>query len=123
MKYNQNLKEQIEQYYDYVILVEGQKDVNSLKSLGFEKVYAIHKTGVPLKERIEQICLLLNKKEKVCVLTDFDRQGKKLYLLIKQILQEKGIKLDSSLRGLLLKSNVSHIEGLATFMHKAGNLS
>ena len=118
MKYNQKLKNEIEEYKNYVILVEGQKDVLSLKSLGFEKIYAIHKNGVSLKERIEQICSLIEKKEKVCILTDFDRKGKQFYMQIKSMLQERGVRLDSSLRGILLKTNISHIEGLSTFIEK-----
>ena len=118
MKFNQRLKQDLEKYKEYVILVEGKKDVLALKSLGFVKVYAIHKTSVSLRERIEEISKEISKKEKVCILTDLDRQGKKLYIIVKPILQELGIKLDSSLRGLLIKSKLSHIEGLNKFMQK-----
>ncbi|MBI5804091.1 toprim domain-containing protein [Candidatus Pacearchaeota archaeon] len=118
MKFNPQLKQEIERYKDYVILVEGQKDVSSLKACGFDKVYQIHKTSVSLRERIEEIAKQIDKKEKVCILTDFDRKGKEIYMKTKAILQELGIKLDSSLRGLLLKAKVSHVEGIHTFMKK-----
>ena len=123
MKFNTQLKTEIENYLDYIILVEGKKDVLALKSLGFEKVFAIHKTGIPLKESIESICLLITKKDKVCILTDLDKRGKQFYLLIKKIFQERGIKLDSSLRGLLIKSGLSHIEGIDKFMQKVDRIN
>ena len=118
MKYNIQLKQEIERYKNYVIIVEGKKDIFSLKALGFERVYAIHNTGVPLRERIEQILPEIERKDKVCILTDFDKQGKKMYLLLKKEFQELGVRVDSTLRGILIKSGVSHIEGLYQFMKK-----
>ena len=118
MKFNPRLKQDVEKFKDYVILVEGKKDVSTLKHAGFENVYAIHKTGVCLRERIEQIAdKIENKKRtKVCILTDLDKQGKKLYMLIKPILIELGVKVDSSFRGLLIKAKMSHMEGIGNFM-------
>ena len=121
MKFNLSLKQEIERYKEYIIIVEGKKDINSLKSLGFEKVYAIHINSVPLRERVEQIINLMDKKEKVCILTDLDRRGKLLYEKLKPIFQELGIKLDSSFRGLLIKARISHIEGIYKFFEKLGN--
>jgi 5S rRNA maturation endonuclease (ribonuclease M5) len=118
MKFNPRLKNDLEKYKDYVILVEGKKDVSAMKDSGFEKVYAIHQTGTSLRERIEEISSNIERKERVCILTDLDKKGKQLYMIIKPILQELGIKVDSSLRGLLIKAGVSHIEGFYTFMKK-----
>jgi 5S rRNA maturation endonuclease (ribonuclease M5) len=123
MKFNPRLKQELEKYKEYIILVEGKKDVSALKILGFEKVYAIHKTGEKVRERIEFIVKEIDrKKEKVCILTDLDKKGKKLYMYVKPILQELGVKLDSSLRGLLIKARVSHVEGFASFMKKVENI-
>jgi 5S rRNA maturation endonuclease (ribonuclease M5) len=123
MKLNPRLKADIKKYLNYVIVVEGKKDVSSLKSLGFEKVYEIHKNHVSLKERIEQIASEIDKREKVCILTDFDKKGKTLYLLLKKEFLEIGVKLDSSLRGILIKSQLSHIEGLYSFIKKVDSIS
>ena len=123
MKYNQQLGQDIKKYQRYVILVEGKKDVAALKAIGFEKVYAVHQTGVSIKERVEQIISCLEKRDKVCILTDFDKKGKQLYLLLKKEFIELGVKVDSSLRGILLKANVSHIEGLYEFMKKVEIIS
>ena len=119
MKFNPRLKRDIQKYKDYVMIVEGKKDVASLKALGFERVYAIHSTGVSLGERVEQIIKEINlRKDRVCILTDFDRKGKQLYMLLKKEMGELGVRLDSSLRGVLLRARVSHIEGLYEFMQK-----
>ncbi|MDO8508729.1 MAG: toprim domain-containing protein [Nanoarchaeota archaeon] len=122
MKYNKQLLSEIARFKDYVIIVEGKKDVEALKSLGFEKVYAIHLTGVPLRERVEQIMLYVEKKERVCILTDLDKRGKQLYEKLKPIFQELGAKLDSTFRGILIKSRVSHVEGIPAFMNKVENI-
>lgn len=118
MKFNPKLKSDIRKYFDYVIIVEGKKDVASLKALGFKKIYPIHEPGVSIREKVSQISQDIEKKEKVCILTDFDKKGKKLYLLLKQLFQEQKVKLDSSLRGLLLQAGISHIEGLYKFFEK-----
>jgi len=122
MKFNVQLKTEIEKYLNYIIIVEGKKDVQSLKSLGFQKVYALHIPGVPIRERVEQITLIINKKEKICILTDLDKKGRQLYEKLKQIFQELGAHLDSSLRGILIKTRLSHIEGLFHFMEKIEGL-
>jgi len=123
MKFNPKLKQDIGKFLDYVIIVEGKKDVHSLKQLGFTKVYAIHETGTPLKERILKIAEQIDKKDRVCILTDFDRKGKLLYMTLKEELSQlPNIRLDSSLRGILLKAQVSHIEGLAKFMENIENI-
>jgi len=118
MKFNPKLKQDVEKYKDYVIIVEGKKDVRALNNLGFEKVYAIHQTGISIGEVIEDIANKIDKKDRVCILTDFDKKGKKLYLLLKSKFGEIGVRLDSSLRGLLIKSQLSHIEGIDKFFQK-----
>ena len=122
MKYNQKLLNEIDKFKEYIIIVEGKKDVQTLKSLGFEKVYAIHLTGVSLRERVEQIMPFVEKKDRVCILTDLDKRGKQLYETLKPIFQELGARLDSTFRGILIKSRVSHIEGLSSFMSKIDNI-
>ena len=118
MKYNQRLQNEIEKFKEYVIIVEGKKDIDALKSLGFKKVYAIHRNSISLRERVEQIMLNVENKEKVCILTDLDKRGRQLYEKLKPVFQELGAKLDSTFRGILIKARVSHIEGIYTFIQK-----
>ncbi len=122
MKYNPELKASIPAYFDYVIIVEGKKSADAMYSVGFRKIYTLHETGVPMKERVAQIMESINKKDKVCILTDFDRKGKDLYLLVKPIFQEHGAKLDSSLRGLLLKGQFEHVEEITQFFDKLSKI-
>lgn len=118
MKFNERLQRDIARFREYVILVEGKNDVEALKAFGFEKVYALHKTGITIRERIEQLAPLIDKKQKICILTDLDRQGKKLYEVIKPIIQELGFQTDSTFRGILIKAKVPNVEGISNFLDK-----
>lgn len=111
----QELLKQIEKAKEYLIIVEGKKDKHALQQLGFEKIFVINETGKSLYEKIEQIQNLVGR-DKVCILTDFDKKGKKLYLLLKSKLSESGARLDNTIRGFLLKQKISHIEGLYHFI-------
>jgi len=111
------LKE-LDKAQDYLIIVEGKKDKSALIKLGFQNIFVINETGKSLGEKIEQIQELCGKKDKVCILTDFDKKGKKLYLLLKSKLNEIGVRMDNSLRGSLLKERISHIEGLYKYLEK-----
>lgn len=117
----QGFLKQLEKAKPHLIIVEGKKDKDALQHLGFENIFVIHETGKSFGEKIEQIQDLCDKKDKVCILTDFDKKGKQLYLTLKSKLQEAGVRLDNSLRGTLLKEKISHIEGLSHFMKKKGN--
>ncbi len=98
---------------DILIVVEGKKDREALEKIGFKNIFVLNETGKSLYEKIEKISSI----SKTCtILTDFDKKGKKLYLFLKSELQKKGIKVNSSLRTALLKLNISHIEGLDTFI-------
>jgi len=76
MKYNPRLKNDLERFKEYVILVEGKKDVATLKYHCFKKVYAIHKTGVKLRERIEEISKLVEKKKRFASSPILTNKGK-----------------------------------------------
>lgn len=108
-------------YRNFVFIVEGKKDTAALNVLGFDRVYEIHQTGISIHERIEDIIRNIGKKDVVCILTDFDKKGKQLYFLIQREMQAYGIHLDSSLRNFLLRMNISHIEGLDSFVRNHSN--
>jgi len=118
MKYNPELKASIPAYFEYVIIVEGKKTMEILNKIGFRKVYALHENGVSIKERVEQIMQQIDKKDKVCILTDFDKKGKTMYMLVKPMFEELGATLDSSFRGLLLKGQFEHIEEIKVFFER-----
>ena len=117
MKLTPRLKKSIENYKNNIILVEGKKDKNALDSGGFNKVYAIHKNSKSIREALEDISKLINN-EKVSILTDLDKKGNEFNNQIIPILQELGIKIDLSFRKLLIKANISHVEGISNFLEK-----
>ena len=92
-----------------LIIVEGKRDKIALNKLGIENVYEINKPIYLLAE------LLKKEKKDVVILTDFDKEGRKLYFKLKQELQRNGIKINHKYRNYLFKSKISHIEGLFTY--------
>ena len=120
---NKKLLNAIEKAKQNLIIVEGKKDKHSLSCLGFEDIFMIHETGKSIQEKIEKVIEIQeqNPKQKICILTDFDKKGKQLYLLLKSKLQELGVRMDNTLRGALLKEKISHIEGLSSFIKNKKN--
>ena len=106
----------LSKYHNYVFIVEGKKDAAALNALGLMRVYAIHANGISLRERIEYISQYVGKKDVVCILTDFDKKGKQLYIILKREFQNLGVKMDNSLRKILLIQGISHIEGLDSYI-------
>jgi len=109
------LEKQFEEAREQLIIVEGKKDKEALEILGFKHIFVINETGKSLYEKIEEVEEKVGKR-KICILTDFDKKGKKLYLIIKSELRKRKVKMDNSLRDSLLRLNISHIEGLASLM-------
>ena len=97
-----NILKEFDKAKELFIVVEGKNDLLALKKLGFKNIFVIHETGKSLYEKIEQIEEEAGKR-KICILTDFDKKGKKLYLLLKSELAKRKVHLDNSLRGVLLK--------------------
>src|SRR3989338_400905 len=118
MKFNPKLKSDISRYIGQIILAEGKKDEEILRKVGFSNIILIHEDGVSLSDRMKSISKLIPKKEKVCVLTDFDKKGKMLYFKIKELCNENGIKTDSTLRGLILLTGILKIKELDSMMGK-----
>lgn len=119
VRFNPRFRQAATSYFDYVMIVEGAKDMKALENVGFSRIYILHMNGVTLKERVEQIAAELDKKvDKVCILTDLDAKGKKLYMAAKDLFQEYGVKLDSSFRGLLLKARLEHVNQVGAFFGK-----
>ncbi len=101
----------LEKAKDMLVIVEGKKDALALQELGFNNTFIINENNKSLNEQIEKVESSAHGK-KVCILTDFDKKGKNLYLRLKAELSTRKIRLDNKLRSSLLKEKVSHIEGL-----------
>jgi len=91
-----------------IILVEGKKDKKNLASFGIRNIITLE--GKPLFKTIEEI----SEKNKLCIiLTDLDKEGKKLYHALKHNLQKKGVKINDTYRNFLFKkTKFTQIEGI-----------
>ncbi|HLC57457.1 MAG TPA: toprim domain-containing protein [Candidatus Nanoarchaeia archaeon] len=91
-----------------LIIVEGKKDKQALSQFGIKNIKELSKHSIP--EIIEEIA----EKEKSCIiLTDLDKEGKKLYGKLSSGLQRSGVKINNSFRNFLFKeTKLRNIEGL-----------
>lgn len=91
------------------IIVEGPNDEKALREMGIPNtLYQLSKR--PLFEVIEEVT---SKEMKVIILTDLDKEGKKLYGILSSGLQNHGVEIDNRFREWLFKnSKVRQIEGL-----------
>jgi 5S rRNA maturation endonuclease (ribonuclease M5) len=100
-----------------VILVEGKKDVETLRALGVEGPIVTVKTGG--KSFLDVISELEIKTSKVILFLDFDRRGKQGTNRLKRGLERAGIKVDLEFWLGLLKSigkDVQCVEGLNAYL-------
>ena len=97
-----------------LILVEGQKDKRALEIIGATAPIAVL-SKQPIFVTVESIAAHHNK---VIILTDTDKQGKKLYSVLSKNFKRLGVIVDDRFRLFLMKSKVSHIEGLVSFLNK-----
>jgi len=96
----------LEKIKNKTILVEGKKDKSTLEALGCKKVITLK--GRPLFKVIEDL-----KCKEICILTDLDNEGKRLYHKLQTLCTKNGIKVDNSFRNYLFKeTKIRQIEGL-----------
>lgn len=105
------LEEEIEKIKEYLIIVEGKKDKIALENLGLKHIFVINQPSKSLYEKIEEIENIANNK-KICILTDFDKKGRKLYLIINSELSQRKVKLDNNFRLFLSRLKIIYIEDL-----------
>ncbi len=98
------------------IIVEGKRDKIALNKLGLTNI-------VLLKKPIYELCEELAKEcNEVVILTDLDKEGKKLYSKIKENLERNGVKVNNTFRIFLFRNTkLSHIEGLDTYIVNLSN--
>ena len=95
-----------------LIIVEGKKDKAALESLGIKNIFVLNG---PLYKNIEEI----SKHKEVVILTDLDKEGRKLFSRLNSRLQERGIKVDNSFREFLFKeTKLRQIEGIDGYFRK-----
>ena len=96
-----------------LVIVEGKKDKIALQKLGISNVVELNKK--PLFQIVEEIADL---NEECIILTDLDREGKKLYGKLNSNLQKNGVKINNKFREFLFKyTKLRQIEGIDTYMN------
>lgn len=97
-----------------LIIVEGKRDKISLHNLGLNNIFVINESGKSISEKIEDIS---EKHREVVILTDIDKEGKKIYFLMKKAFPQMNARINNRIRDLLIKLKVSHVEGLDSFIN------
>ncbi len=96
------------------IIVEGPKDKASLQKFGLKNI--IYLRGKPLFEVVEWVASLTDE---CIILTDLDREGKKLYSVLKAELQKQGVRINDKFRNYLFKeTDLRQIEGLYNYVQR-----
>jgi 5S rRNA maturation endonuclease (ribonuclease M5) len=98
---------EILQRYEGIIIVEGVKDKRALEKLGINNVHPL--SGKPLFKVIEDIS---QKTKRAIILTDLDKEGKKLYGTLNSGLRKHGVTIDNRFREFLFTTRFRQIEGL-----------
>ena len=91
-------KEQL-QNSNKLIVVEGKKDKFALNSLNIKNIFVLN--NKPLYQVVEEVADI---SKDVVILTDLDREGKKLYSILQTDLQKNGVKVDKVFREFLIRN-------------------
>jgi len=105
---------------DSLIIVEGKKDRIALENLGLKNIFVLNETSKSICEKIEEIS---GKAKEVVIMTDIDKEGKKIYFLMKKAFSQMNVRINNRIRELLIKLKISHVEGLDSFIcnHQSKN--
>lgn len=99
------------------VIVEGRNDLLALRRLGIDgKIACVKASGKVLVDRLDEF----HDKE-VIVMTDFDRDGKKLARHITTYLQAKRVRVNPVFWkkiGALVRRDVKDIEGLPSYLER-----
>jgi 5S rRNA maturation endonuclease (ribonuclease M5) len=94
-----------------IIIVEGKKDKAALENLGVKNI-------ITLRNGIEDFCQKISSKyPEAAILTDLDKEGKKLYSKIRYSLEREGVKINDNFRNFLFKeTSLRQIEGTSSYL-------
>lgn len=103
---------------DRPIIVEGIKDIDSLKGLGLHAEVLHLNQGNPL---IDFCTKIADEHSSVIILTDWDSKGNSLCRILKQNFKACDVQFDTRLRGRLaatLKKDVKDVQGILPFLER-----
>ena len=110
-----NNSEEVKKFLDRLsvtektVIVEGKKDEKALKLIGVRKVFCLNKK--PLFAIAEDVA---SQNKKVIILTDLDKEGRRIYGKLKTYLQRSGVEIDNQFREFLFRNTkIRQIEGLS----------
>ena len=105
----QEFTELVARLRDNLIVVEGKKDGRALKTLGLYNVIEI--SGKPLINVVNEIARALDGRETgLVILTDFDREGRRIANKLIRLLQSYKISPNAGLRNRLMEFGKNKIE-------------
>ena len=96
------------------VIVEGRRDVEALRMLGFSKpIYTCSGTSMPRGE----LCSTVAKScSRVAILTDMDEEGEGLFSEFRRMLTEMGVKVEDfyrwRFRRICMELHTTSVEGL-----------
>lgn len=97
-----------------LIIVEGKKDKKALEQLRLKNIVTLSKK--PIYKVIEEVA---EKTKEAVILTDLDKEGKKLYGKLNSGLSYHGVKVDNKFRVFLFKkTKLRQIEGMVNYVDK-----
>jgi len=108
---HQDLLDELSKAKNKFVVVEGESDKAALKYFGFTNIIPLNSS--PLYKFVEGI-----KEKEIVILTDLDKEGRKIYGKLNSVLQQRGVRIDDSLRNALFRTQLRQIEGLPRFLEK-----
>ncbi len=106
----EGIEKTIRELDDCVLIVEGVRDEQALKTLGLKNITRI--SGVPFIKAVENIKKLRKGTQEVVILTDFDYEGRKLAKRLAAFLKAYKIHPNSRKRSRIMELGKTHIENL-----------
>ncbi|MGB9622678.1 MAG: toprim domain-containing protein [Candidatus Bathyarchaeia archaeon] len=105
------------------VIVEGARDQEALRILGFEGAIEMHSMkGFSEEELVEEIG---SKYKSVLLLTDFDEEGRQLNKRLTRSFERRGVKVDLGLRRvigrLMATLGVYSVEDLENIKSRIGS--
>lgn len=105
-----------------IIIVEGKRDVLSLKKLGIDGNFELATRGSLLNfsERIAR------RSQDIIVLTDWDRRGELLAVKLSEYFRNLGIKPELQIRNrlrLITQKEIKDVESLHTYVSKLRHIT
>ena len=97
-----------------IVIVEGKKDKQALEQLGLGNIVTLSKK--PIYKIIEEVS---EKTKEAVILTDLDKEGKKLFGKLNSGLSHHGVRVDNKFREFLFKkTKLRQIEGIISYLRK-----